>query len=244
MLEPLQFQPDDQGTLGSLPYQAIVLQPGFVLLKAALDEATQQRLAKLVMETGRDGPHGFRDVARDGTLQLNNGRTRGRVYCALSKHRRWVTDLCLQQVGRARLADRQMPGMDPTHVVLLRYTSEAGRAWHRDNGGNDCHGEEPVVSVSLGDSCDFAFREEWGSEGKVVRLDSGDVVLFGGPSRLVLHAVTQIHAGTAPPSLAGILPGGRLNVTYRATPHSLGHEDEFRLIGAYAKQLFGRNPAE
>ncbi|KAJ9511486.1 hypothetical protein QJQ45_029846, partial [Haematococcus lacustris] len=52
-----------------------------------------------------------------------------------------------------------------------------------------------------------------------VRLESGDVLVFGGPSRMVFHAVPNIYPGTAPPSLVqatGLRPG-RLNLTFRQT---------------------------
>ena len=48
-----------------------------------------------------------------------------------------------------------------------------------------------------------------------VPLESGDVVVFGGPSRLAYHGVPRLLAGTVDPAV-GSLPG-RLNVTIRQT---------------------------
>jgi alkylated DNA repair protein (DNA oxidative demethylase) len=43
-------------------------------------------------------------------------------------------------------------------------------------------------------------------------LESGDVFVFGGPSRLRYHGVTRILGGTAPSVLA---LDGRFNLTFR-----------------------------
>jgi alkylated DNA repair dioxygenase AlkB len=50
-----------------------------------------------------------------------------------------------------------------------------------------------------------------------VLLESGDLLVFGGPARMVFHGVSQIHANTAPQQLVeatGLRPG-RLNLTFR-----------------------------
>mgnify|MGYP001045229585 CR=1 FL=1 len=78
----------------------------------------------------------------------------------------------------------------------------------------------PVVSFSIGDATDFAYgssRDE--SCCKVVRLKSGDALVFGGPSRMVYHAVRAVHGGTAPGELVQRtnLRPGRLNLTFRQT---------------------------
>jgi len=79
-----------------------------------------------------------------------------------------------------------------------------------------------VVSVSIGDSCDFAYSMERSSDSeialgaarpKTIRLDSGDVLVFGGPARMIFHGVTKVHANNRPKSLC-MVPG-RLNLTFR-----------------------------
>jgi alkylated DNA repair protein (DNA oxidative demethylase) len=47
---------------------------------------------------------------------------------------------------------------------------------------------------------------------RTVLLESGDAIVFGGPSRLRYHGVSGIIAGTAPVEL-GI--EGRFNLTFR-----------------------------
>jgi alkylated DNA repair protein (DNA oxidative demethylase) len=48
-----------------------------------------------------------------------------------------------------------------------------------------------------------------------VELESGDLFVFGGPSRRAFHGVPKVVAGTGDPSLG--LGNGRLNVTVRQT---------------------------
>ena len=80
----------------------------------------------------------------------------------------------------------------------------------------------PVVSVSIGDSCEFAYCDERpddtaaaapAARPRSVRLDSGDVLVFGGPSRLLFHGVTKILPQRRPKELR--LAPGRLNLTFR-----------------------------
>ena len=70
----------------------------------------------------------------------------------------------------------------------------------------------PVVSISLGDSCSFrcgGLRRT--DPAKKLELRSGDVVVMGGPARLIFHGVDRIYPGTS-----DLLPGGgRINLTLR-----------------------------
>jgi alkylated DNA repair protein (DNA oxidative demethylase) len=79
----------------------------------------------------------------------------------------------------------------------------------------DEHSLAPVVSLSLGASCVFRFgnmlsrNRPWTD----VELESGDLFVFGGPSRMAYHGVTRTLAGTGDPAIG--LPDGRLNITLR-----------------------------
>eukprot|EP00916_Digyalum_oweni_P014990 GHVL01024486.1.p1 GENE.GHVL01024486.1~~GHVL01024486.1.p1 ORF type:complete len:746 (+),score=176.80 GHVL01024486.1:3-2240(+) len=74
----------------------------------------------------------------------------------------------------------------------------------------------PVVTVCFGDSCDFALcnqRPDSTVKERIIRLNSGDVLLFGGPSRLVYHGVVRIIPQTGPGWLK--MKPGRLSLTLR-----------------------------
>lgn len=78
----------------------------------------------------------------------------------------------------------------------------------------------PVVSLSIGDTCEFFY--DWPLESTAkqkvnqrvkVLLHSGDLLLFGGPSRLIRHGVRQTYVNTRNGELQ-MVPG-RLNITLR-----------------------------
>ena len=72
----------------------------------------------------------------------------------------------------------------------------------------------PVVTISLGDSCLFRFgnTERPSRPYKDLHLASGDLFVFGGPSRLAYHGVPKVYGGSGDPHL-GI--DGRVSVTLR-----------------------------
>ena len=83
----------------------------------------------------------------------------------------------------------------------------------KDEGEASLAAGLPVVSISLGDTARFLFgglRRRDPIE--VLRLESGDAFVFGGPARLRYHGVSKIFPGTAPP---GLDFSGRFNLTFR-----------------------------
>jgi len=73
----------------------------------------------------------------------------------------------------------------------------------------------PVVSLSLGDTCVFRFgnADGRGRPWTDVRLESGDLFVFGGPSRRAYHGVPKLLPGTGPADIG--LERGRFNITLR-----------------------------
>ena len=69
-----------------------------------------------------------------------------------------------------------------------------------------------MASISLGDSCLFRFGGDTrGGPTKSVRLESGDLVLIGGASRLCFHGVDRLYPGTS----TLLAEEGRINLTLR-----------------------------
>jgi alkylated DNA repair protein (DNA oxidative demethylase) len=99
-------------------------------------------------------------------------------------------------------------------IALINfYDADARMGMHRDS---DEKSDAPVVSLSLGDTCVFRFGnpETRTRPYTDVELRSGDLFVFGGPSRLAHHGVPKVQPGTAPPEL-GLT--GRLNITLRVS---------------------------
>jgi DNA oxidative demethylase len=102
----------------------------------------------------------------------------------------------------------------PYDIALINfYDGDARMGMHRDS---DEKSDAPVVSLSLGDTCVFRFGNPRSRARPYtdVELRSGDLFVFGGPSRQAYHGVPRVYAGTAPPAL-GL--AGRLNITLRVS---------------------------
>jgi len=100
-------------------------------------------------------------------------------------------------------------GFTPDACLINRYEPGAKMSLHQDKNERDFR--QPIVSVSLGLPAMFL----WGGERRSDRprripLESGDVVVWGGPSRLVFHGVDKLPDGTHP--LTGSC---RYNLTFR-----------------------------
>jgi hypothetical protein len=97
---------------------------------------------------------------------------------------------------------------------------------HRDNDPNDGANDQPIVSVSLGNSSAFGYKPLLAAESTVV-LQSGDVLVWGGPQRMLEHCVRDVRLGTCPAALQPIVGNARINFTFRSAPDVLGKEDAF-----------------
>ena len=103
---------------------------------------------------------------------------------------------------------------EPDAAIVNLYGPGAHLGLHQD-------GEEPaaapVVTISLGDTCVFRLAgvDRRTSPFTDIRLASGDLLVFGGPSRRIFHGVPKVLDGTAPSGLG--LPPGRLSITVRET---------------------------
>jgi DNA oxidative demethylase len=97
----------------------------------------------------------------------------------------------------------------PDACLVNRYSPGSRLTAHRD--ADEQNFAQPIVSVSLGLPASFAFYGlKRGGKGRTVALADGDVLVWGGPARLVYHAVRPVKPGTHP-----ITGGFRYNLTFR-----------------------------
>jgi alkylated DNA repair protein (DNA oxidative demethylase) len=115
-----------------------------------------------------------------------------------------LRDLAAQAAGGAGF-----PVFEPDTCLLNEYEPGARLSLHQDKNERDP--AHPIVSISLGLPAAFAFGGV--SRKAPVRrwmLESGDVVVFGGPARLAYHGVEPLPDGEHP--LTG---RRRINLTFR-----------------------------
>ncbi|KXZ45726.1 hypothetical protein GPECTOR_51g712 [Gonium pectorale] len=144
-----------------------------------------------------------------------------------------LVDLCGRSLADASAAaasagGSRFPPLRPD-ICLANFYERSGRlGMHQDKDEmpDSLRAGLPVVSLSIGDSADFLYGKTRDPEqASSVRLDSGDLLVFGGPGRMIFHSVSRIHRDSAPRELlaaTGMRPG-RLNLTfrqYRAAPAS------------------------
>ncbi|MFH8989757.1 alpha-ketoglutarate-dependent dioxygenase AlkB family protein [Streptomyces sp. NPDC017940] len=214
------------------PRERAEVAPGAVHVPDWLDPARQRELVAACREWARP-PAGLR------TVHLPGGGTMTARQVCLGWHwypygyARTVVDgdgapvkpmpAWLAELGRtavrAALPGRAAPAYDDSDpaaydIALINfYGADARMGMHRDS---DEQSAAPVVSLSLGDTCVFRFGTT-ASRGRPytdIELRSGDLMVFGGPSRLAYHGVPKVYEGTAPPGL-GLT--GRLNITLRVS---------------------------
>jgi alkylated DNA repair protein (DNA oxidative demethylase) len=100
-------------------------------------------------------------------------------------------------------------GFEPDACLVNRYEPGTRLSLHRDENERDL--TAPIVSVSLGLPAVFLFGGKTrGDRPRRIRLESGDVVVWGGPERLSYHGVAPLAEGEDP--LTGHC---RINLTFR-----------------------------
>ncbi|MDQ3827366.1 MAG: alpha-ketoglutarate-dependent dioxygenase AlkB, partial [Actinomycetota bacterium] len=124
----------------------------------------------------------------------------------------WLGDLGRQAVVDAYGDPQAGPRYHPDIALINYYDAAARMGMHQDR---DERSPAPVVSLSLGDSCVFRFgnTESRGRPWRDVVLESGDAVVFGGPSRFAFHGVPKTLPAAGNCDIG--LRGGRLNITLR-----------------------------
>jgi DNA oxidative demethylase len=204
----------------SFPPSREPLEDGAVLLRGfATAEAPQ--LIEAVSRITQDAP--FRHLITPGGHTMSVAMTNcGRVgwvsdrtgyrYDPLDpdKGKPWPAmppvflDLAVRAAADAGFAD-----YDPDACLINRYVAGAKLSLHQDRDEEDPWA--PIVSVSLGLPATFL----WGGKRRAdpvrrLLLESGDIVVWGGPARFVYHGVAPLKDGEHP--LTG---SARINLTFR-----------------------------
>ncbi len=225
---------------GLFEREPVVVAPGAVHLPGWLDGDGQRELAGSC-RTWSEGAGGFRSprMPGGGTMSVQiaclgwhwypyrYSRTvddgDGRPVAAFPDRlgdlgRRAVADACAVDatvlVGGERGVVGRTERYEPDVALVNWYGPGARMGMHADR---EELSPAPVVSLSLGDTGVFRFGNAAG-RGRPwtdVELESGDLFVFGGPSRRAFHGVAKVVAGTGDPSLG--VGSGRLNITVRQT---------------------------
>lgn len=146
------------------------------------------------------GDLGWSSDAR-GYQYTDEDNVTGRRWPPMPQAFRLLAQACAQEAG--------FHGFQPDACLINRYEPGARLSLHQDKDEKDLR--QPIVSVSLGLPAVFQFGGfERGDAVQRVLLEHGDVVVWGGPSRLRFHGILPVKAGIHPQ--AGAF---RYNLTFR-----------------------------
>jgi alkylated DNA repair protein (DNA oxidative demethylase) len=103
------------------------------------------------------------------------------------------------------------PLFRPDTCHINRYQAGTKLGLHQDR--HECDMSQPIVSISLGLECVFLLGGlQRTDQVKRMMLEHGDVIVWGGPSRMRFHGVQPLKPGHHP--LTGLY---RYNLTFRKT---------------------------
>jgi alkylated DNA repair protein (DNA oxidative demethylase) len=115
----------------------------------------------------------------------------------------------LRKLSAAAAADAGFDGFGPEACLINRYVPGAKLSLHQDRDELDF--AAPIVSVSLGLPAIFLFGGPKRADKPArYRLEHGDVVVWGGPSRLFFHGVAPLADGEH-----AVMGRQRINLTFR-----------------------------
>ena len=115
----------------------------------------------------------------------------------------------LRRLAEQAAAEGGFDCFAPDACLINRYTPGARMALHQDRDEQDL--AAPIVSVSLGLPATFLFGgPKRADKPKRYRLEHGDVVVWGGPSRLFFHGVAPLAQGEH-----AVMGPQRINLTFR-----------------------------
>jgi len=199
-----------------------VLTDGVVLLKNYIPLAQQQIIIDYLipfMENKVEGVEGLDDKPNPNDKR----NTKGFVDIPRESFSNSLAHfLCDEPLRMAREANALLGKFEEIVklVQVCYYTTKGKLGWHRDRiaGLSDEEQDKltsPVISISIGDDCKFEYKHSITGTPIKLKLNSGDILIFGGPMRMMWHAVTKIYNGTAPAQLNLRNYAGRFNMTFR-----------------------------
>lgn len=197
----------------------ITLQPGLLYHPGLLDRAAQERLIEAIRDVVRAAPL-FTPVmpgtGKPFSVRMTNcgplGWVSDRAGYRYQPHHPgtgapWPAMPAILLDLWRRIAHTPHP---PEACLVNYYAASARMGLHQDRDEADL--SAPVVSVSLGAGALFRYGGVARSDPtRSVRLNSGDVVIIGGESRLAFHGIDRLYPGTST-----LVPeDGRINLTLR-----------------------------
>lgn len=193
---------------------------GLRLLPDLLDAAQQAALRDECLALAAEAPLMVQRLPRSGAPMSARQTNFGPLGWVTDQARGYRYEPRHPETGRPwppipdtllRLWDAHAVWPAPPEACLMNvYGPDARMGLHVD--ADEAARDAPVLSVSLGDAALFRIGGPKRSDPtRSFRLNSGDVLVLGGPSRRAYHGIDRIYPGTS----RLIEGGGRINLTLR-----------------------------
>lgn len=196
--------------------------PGIVLMRNIIPAAAQQHFMEVSIKIGMPTnglSGGWFKIERDAekTRRWNHGKW-GQMHEPTNTFPPQYIQLHDYYLRLARQIDDELPDASP-NLCLSNFYPRGGPGiyWHRDNSPNQKNAVRlglPIVSFSFGDAAVFTYKNEEHDKDVDVVLRSGDVIVFGGPARKLLHKSGTPFQSVHGAHIKQVMPG-RLNLTFR-----------------------------
>lgn len=201
------------------------LPDGMELFRQAIPPTSQQSILDAIQAVMHEAPV-FRPLMPTGARMINSLTNCGE-WGWFSDRRGYRYERLHPETGKpwpeipeelrevaVSAASRAGYAFEPDACLVNVYDADGKLGTHRDCDELDF--AHPIVSLSFGNHADFYFGSlERGGRTTTLTLESGDILVFGGASRLRYHGVRRIRKGTSAITHAVLPPDGRINLTLR-----------------------------
>ena len=193
---------------GAVLFRGAVASQAVELLKRVNEVIAQSPLRRVVTPMGKPMSVEMTNCGELGWVSDRSGYRyerldpkTGRPWPAMPEILMEVARECADRAGYA--------GFAPDACLVNRYSVGSKMGLHQDRDEVDF--SQPIVSISLGLPITFNFGGDTRTATtRKVKLEHGDVVVFGGKSRLAFHGVGTLHRGEHPST-----GNYRFNLTFR-----------------------------
>ncbi len=206
---------------------------GVVIIRNILSLEEQLRLIDIVERKGN---------LKDANGGWNYRGWRGRNFCGMTKYPADDVEYLARCAAKFKEVtekeDNSLIWPSVTHLLTLWYPDTKGIGFHVDGyGGNDGDIGAPVYSLTLGNSCIFEYKLIGADRKSKVELNSGDLIVFGGPQREMGHSVPSVRKGSFDEKVGF---DARINLTFRTCTNFTEEDEAYYQTDVYAKRVATR----
>lgn len=198
------------------------LPSGTLLRKGAVNADLQAVLFETVLKLAEKAPFSHARTKSGGVYSAEMtscgplgwwSDRKGTRYCEVDPRsgQKWpeMPPVFIDVLGTT-LSGTAWDGFEPDACLINKYGTGAKMGLHQDKDEADF--SQPIVTISLGATADFLIGGQRRFDKPVKFLiESGDLLIMGGESRLLFHGIRKIYPESSP--IAGL--DKRLSLTFR-----------------------------